>query len=1540
MASNKNIPQKGQGANEPDKKQPVQSDAADVDWMIISDISTRIGGSPESKSGVNQSSAMPSSQLSSKQAAENDLEDIEWLRSLGLDEPIERSSSSGNTATNASNSYGNNPADNSGVSDIDWLIVSDLNTRMDDSDIKAKANPSYQDIGQIQTTLQPITDNVLEDLDNDLGLDGLDFLDNSNSDFAGLDSLGFDSSDSLGIDGLQDEIDDGGKIQGLAELLDDSDNSSFDLNTGENDNNDWDSISGILEDNLDQLSSEPNLDNLDIVGESSDEVSTPIPELFGITEEYSENEDLDLEQFNYAEDLLVDDLEISDEVQVDQLVEDFESHPDSQNGFQQELPSDQDIDQDLLFDQEVGNQEIVVSHDLDNEFEVAQSLESLDASVTEDEIWSSNVSSPESAITNESVDNAFTSAFTNDWADSTENAIDDAVWDSSPSLDSDLVSPTSIDNAFGSFDDWESTPTEQSEVESHSDFDLPNIDSSEIEEYAAFEMSNPDSSLESIESDFESGFALETEQTFEPTSNELEVAASDENWSAGFEADVISNDVSWDAAIADQPIAETSSDEADWSEGLEAEIGISDEADWSASLEAEIGIGNDVTWDEASVQAEEYLQVSDELLEIDDNFPSLAANETEQSLNEDLDSINNLDDSNLDENDWAITDNVNDLAESISNFEDVNSEMPQIYDDFNDLDNPELIPTHQQFTDFNELDVQSDNDIALSLESDEFDLADQSMLPSPDWESLSESIADQATDSVFANYDDDFAVDQVADSVLADDFANYSDNFGNDGVPPVNSNLGSSDWNISTAEPQVLIGNADDDLESMLDENFDLASFDEDDLPEVTVSGGNFASVTTTLTPSRVTSNSVDGLANNEDIALPNDLLEEALVNDLLNDNYDEVNFQEEALAHDLLNGLVSESDDFVPERDAFTMPTPKSNLAASTASTNFALGAGDRDFLDDFDLDSVDPLTDDEFDSGFVSAPISTGLTPPAPPMPPMPPSLPPLNKQEPTSPSINNPPPPPFLPPLPPKRPPAQNSPTPSTPYPVANTGLPSQPQNRMGKRNEEDDFDRFHAQADQQRNRKPINSIDEGWSELLDADTVLSGGRSSTGSSYSDISSTMPPSAGISGRASQSREVRDRNSAGIPKRKETNLPDFNDLGLEIHDDNTDWSGLLDSGDLSDSITTISPQSTQLPSRIRTNPTTASRSDVTNVSETREIPRDRRNQMAGFGDSTQARMGATPDQVDFNRFTEDNYGSYGYDDQPVSVPPSVKPSKPKLTVPSVSLEALWQNYLKIPAIGLGVLGGAFLLYSVLNRPVFDLGLRWGLFKDASGKDFTNADFKVAKLDNVDFSKAILTGAKMQDASLVGANFQQANLDGVNFTKANLNRARLIQASVIWAEFNSAQMNLVDLAGADLSRSNFVGAKMEGANLKDSKIGAQGTEKATKFSATTLLAWQIVNEPREGRNLASQDLSGLNLSFTSLKRSNLSNARLNYTDMTNTDLSGANLSGGQVNGANWSGAKLNGINLTGVIFDKNKLPKTDEETTCPNGKKGPCKFQ
>ncbi|PZO36317.1 MAG: hypothetical protein DCF19_21915 [Pseudanabaena frigida] len=1574
MASNRNSPQKGQGANEPDRKKSVESDAADVDWMIISDISTRIGvssqPSQQSNQDANKSSSPKSSQASDRQSVDDDLEDIEWLRSLGLDEEIERSPSQKDTSSNQDSNVGN----------IDWLIVTDLKTRMDDPE--AKANTPVQSISsQPSEQSDALAENIFDD---DLGLDGLDFLESS--DFAELNSLNFDSVVDLSGNELQGEIDiTEGKIRELSDFFGDRVESSDVQSDEDAQNDDWENILGISENINEQPSlgtsddsfemSEQTIQDLDLIGASEDyfEYVDPISEQLpsdpiyqedflladdlGVTSGqissdavYQENlltddlgvssdalyqEDLltdDLGALSdpiYQEDLLVDDLGIADELHDDELIEGF-----AVNEYAETLQDSQDV----FSSEEISDLAAEIGNELDDGFGEVQVLESSVSSEIGDEVWESSSPNLNLEAVNASNED---SVFANDWGQISGDigsAIGDAVWDSPAGNDFEAVSSTSIDNAFGSLADWEIEPQAEQFSEDSMDSNFPAQASIEQSFHMGVNADDANQTFEQIGNELESESTNDvnwsadleaeigtgsTDDAYWNADSDLEVSigvdaevSDDENWSADLEAEISAgstDDAYWNA---DSEVGIESNADADWSVELAEEIGadaeISDDVNWSANLEAEIGNNIDSEWHQELTDTEDYLEVPEVT---DRDLSGLAeSNFQDEYLSE---NVNFSDD--IANSDWAIADS---LVDGIGN-SDVNFDDVQTYDDFADM--PENLSGFQAIEQdrFDELDERVDLDerveltdsyIASShLEEDSFYSSESSSEISSDrssgWDDFNDSVDEEMSDDEF---------DQA--------FAKY-------GVAPVTTTLESQtapNWSENASESPAV--DTFSGLDSIIDEGFDLASFDKDNFSEeIPFVDSNSTSIATALTPNRPISVPVPEASLISDSLPPplipptGDRFEEALANDLLNDIYPlEEDFIEEALANDLLNGNASESyglDNQIPEQKV-NPPTPQ-NLASSSS---FDMDTSDRDFLDDFDLDVLDSqITGDEFDSGFAPSAISTGLTPPSPPIAPL------VTNPEITSPTINSPPPPPFLPPLPPKRNPNQPKAAPSPTVP----NMTPQSKNRMA----EDDFDSFHIHQEQNRQRKSINSIDEGWSELLDADTVLSGVlKPQTSSPYSDTSSARSQNlaANMGGTSAGKSSGRERPpSVNSAKRKEPALHDFNELGLEIHDDNTDWSGLLDSGDLSDSITSIS---TQMPSRVRSQPL-ASRSDSTSVSETKEIPRDRRKQMASFGDATQARMSGTPNQIDFNRFTEDSYNSsYGYEPASPEVAPT-PPSKPKRTMPSVSLETLWQDYLKIPAIGLGAIGGLFLLYSLLNRPIFDLGLRWGVFKDASGKDFTNADFRGAKLDNVDFSKATLTGAKMQDASLVGANFQSANLDGVNFTKANLNRARLIQASVIWAEFNNAQMNLVDFAGADLTRSNFVSAKMEGANLKDAKIGAQGTEKATRFSSTTLLAWQIVNESREGRNLAEQDLSGLNLSFTSLKRANLSNAKLNYTDLTGTDLSGANLTGGQINGANLSGAKLNGINFSGVVFDKTKLPKTDEETVCPNGKKGPCKF-
>lgn len=1341
MASRNSSP-KDQGASEPNKKQSVDADATNVDWMIMSDLSTRISGYPNPKPELKSSF----SQVSSNQIDSDDLEDLVWLESLDLDSPIARSLSQGTSPSEPKS----DSLDDGNISEIDWLIVTDLKTRMDDSEIRVKANPIHQDTVQPNTSVQSsvlgnkLTDDILND---DLGLDGLEFLDNS--DFSDLDFLGFDTSDdsninlnvNFNIDELLNESDDVQELEGFL-------NDNFDLS-----DDDWDQIS-------------------------------------------------------------VD--------QADGLIKDFTVDNQLQNTFE-----------DKSVSEEVSNFSEGFDNELDDGFGEVQSLESSKINMGEDEFWSSQPSPTTEVSANSNNDVANNDVVTDDWGQTNEiivnDAIDDLIWDAPTNDALDIISPTSIDNAFGTSDDWAIAPlAEQSEI------------------------------------------------------------GDNDDWSAGLEDEINSS-----ADFTFESI----------SEDLVSDIEIPD-------------TDNVVQHDEIVEIAEEDLKTSEltneSLWEIDE------AELQEESLNESWNLIDDFDDQSLSDEDLSNGnfENISSNPDTAEDSEYIFEYSPEYIDDQEQID-------QEQFNDqpdlHNSHPYNSLNN-AQTFGSDDFEEVENSIAQSTEWENFSASFAEP-----------------IMDTELKDGFV----------ISPLEANLDSqiiTDWDMDVAPA---IENLDG-LESIIDENFDLATFDEEYFPETSLSNVENENIATILTSNPVVSSpyleneftsqfehlslSSDSSSIDELIA-SSDPFENGLVDDLLNDVYSPVLIEDTSTNNLLLPNSGYDSnvlDSLVPEIEI-------ASTLGVVSSSDAVVDMSDRDFLDDFDLDSIsDQLTGDDFNSDIVLPPISTGLAAPFSLSTPIAPVL----EQESTYSSINNPPPPPpFLPPLPPKRIPNQGkSIAPPLSPSVPNIAFQSQPKSR----NEEDDFDSFHIPQNQNKNRKSINSIDEGWSELLDADTVLSGVlRSPTEPSSSSASGVTSPSAG---RTSQ--RGRESTSSSISKNA---LPAFNDLGLEIHGDNTDWSGLLDSNDLSDSITAIKQGSPDY-SRARVGQTNPPRLDVTSNSETREIPRDRRKPMASFSDATQARMSATPDQMDFNRLTEDNYNPYGYDDSilttpatpATTTPPKVASSQPKMTMPSmptINLESLWQNYLKIPAIGLGAIGGVFLLYSLLSRPVFDLGLRWGIFKDASGKDFTNADFRGVKLDNVDFSKATLTGAKMQDASLVGANFQGANLDGVNFTKANLNRARLIQASVIWAEFNNAQMNLVDLAEADLTLSNLVNAKMEGVNLKGSKIGDQGTEKATKLSSTTLLAWQIVNQPREGRNLVEQNLSGLNLSFTSLKRANLSNSKLNYTDMTSTDLSGANLTGSQVNGANWSGAKLAGINLTDVAFDKNKLPKTDEETVCPNGKKGPCKF-
>ena len=116
---------------------------------------------------------------------------------------------------------------------------------------------------------------------------------------------------------------------------------------------------------------------------------------------------------------------------------------------------------------------------------------------------------------------------------------------------------------------------------------------------------------------------------------------------------------------------------------------------------------------------------------------------------------------------------------------------------------------------------------------------------------------------------------------------------------------------------------------------------------------------------------------------------------------------------------------------------------------------------------------------------------------------------------------------------------------------------------------------------------------------------------------------------------------------------------------------------------------------------------------------------------------------------------------------------------------------------------------------------------------DLSGQDFSGQKLAEVNFERAILDGACLDDATLIRANLRSVYLSGsslerVNLFKANLEFATLFEANLLGA----------DLTEANVSRASFIRADLTEANL----IWANLTEALFAEARTIGVNWWCVN--------------------------------------------------------------------------------------------------
>lgn len=174
-----------------------------------------------------------------------------------------------------------------------------------------------------------------------------------------------------------------------------------------------------------------------------------------------------------------------------------------------------------------------------------------------------------------------------------------------------------------------------------------------------------------------------------------------------------------------------------------------------------------------------------------------------------------------------------------------------------------------------------------------------------------------------------------------------------------------------------------------------------------------------------------------------------------------------------------------------------------------------------------------------------------------------------------------------------------------------------------------------------------------------------------------------------------------------------------------------------------------------------------------------------------------------------------------------------------------------------------------------------WNRWRDRSPEiqpDLSDADLSLRNLDQVNFRRAILSGAHLHGASLRAAMLAEADLTyacacGVDMTEACLNEARLTRADFHFADFRLT----------DESPSTLEGLQDLPLNAKFKELGL----RRSIFLATH--QWSSMRGSIfERADLSNTRLGGTNLTDANLREAKLHNANLVRTSLVDVDLSGA----------------------------------------------------
>ena len=199
-----------------------------------------------------------------------------------------------------------------------------------------------------------------------------------------------------------------------------------------------------------------------------------------------------------------------------------------------------------------------------------------------------------------------------------------------------------------------------------------------------------------------------------------------------------------------------------------------------------------------------------------------------------------------------------------------------------------------------------------------------------------------------------------------------------------------------------------------------------------------------------------------------------------------------------------------------------------------------------------------------------------------------------------------------------------------------------------------------------------------------------------------------------------------------------------------------------------------------------------------------------------------------------------------------------------------------------------------------------------ADGAILDGASFRGCRLDNAQFSEAVLIRACFDDASLENAVFLDADLTRASAQRASLPLATLDRATLEDANFASANLSrasLQDIEGArinleganlcaascdeaDFTRANLTGARADRASFFDARLSTACCVDATFEDANLEQVRAAFGARFDRAVLRGADAKGARFFGSILRGANLSLATFDSADFSSADLTDAKVAG------------------------------------------------